>query len=179
MACGHHDAAFARSGGCLLPRPRPTAGKFFPLALLVGILAAPVLSRADPIKGVVNGAVENGYARIVFNLRDYDEGSVRQSGNVLIITFKAPVDLSVDRLAAQLPGYVGAARQDPDRLSIRLALARKITVNAMIAGEKYFVDLLPDGWKGLPPSLPQDVIEELAQRAREAEKFAQREKMRV
>jgi tetratricopeptide (TPR) repeat protein len=33
-----------------------------------------------------------------------------------------------------------------------------------------FVDLLPDGWSTLPPGLPRDVIDELARRAREAEK---------
>jgi tetratricopeptide (TPR) repeat protein len=33
-----------------------------------------------------------------------------------------------------------------------------------------FVDLLPDTWSGLPPGLPRDVIEELARRARVAER---------
>ena len=40
----------------------------------------------------------------------------------------------------------------------------------MAAGERLFVDLLPDGWTGLPPGLPRDVIEELARRARDAER---------
>ena len=55
---------------------------------------------------------------------------------------------------------------------MRLALNRKVTVNSMAAGEKLFVDLLPEGWTGLPPGLPQEVVEELARRAREAEKKA-------
>ncbi len=54
--------------------------------------------------------------------------------------------------------------------AVRLALNRKVTVNSMAAGEKLFVDLLPEGWTGLPPGLPQEVVEELAKRAREAEK---------
>ena len=41
----------------------------------------------------------------------------------------------------------------------------------MTAGEKFFVDLLPETWSGAPPSLPRDVIEELARRAREAERL--------
>ena len=53
---------------------------------------------------------------------------------------------------------------------MRLALARKVTVNSMAAGERLFVDLLPDAWTGLAPGLPRDVIEDLSRRAREAEK---------
>ncbi len=64
---------------------------------------------------------------------------------------------------------VGAARRDPDGAAVA-ALIRKVTVNTMAAGEKLFVDLLPEDWTGLPPSLPQEVIEELARRARDAEK---------
>ena len=62
--------------------------------------------------------------------------------------------------------------RDPDGTAVRLALGRKVTVNTMAAGEKLFVDLLPENWTGLPPGLPQEVIEELARRAREAEKKA-------
>src|SRR5262249_32935742 len=35
-----------------------------------------------------------------------------------------------------------------------------------------FIDLLPEGWVGMPPGLPQDVVDKLAQRARDAEKKA-------
>ena len=45
----------------------------------------------------------------------------------------------------------------PTAPAVRLALARKVTVNSMAAGEKLFVDLLPEGWAGLPPGLPQEV----------------------
>ena len=40
----------------------------------------------------------------------------------------------------------------------------------MTAGERVFVDLLPDTWSGPPPSLPDEVIRELAERARVAER---------
>ena len=63
-----------------------------------------------------------------------------------------------------------AARVDPDGRGIRLGLGRKLTVNSMEAGEKLFIDLLPDGWTGLPPGLPQEVVDELAKRAWQAEK---------
>ena len=40
----------------------------------------------------------------------------------------------------------------------------------MTAGERIFIDLLPDSWKGPPPSLPMEVVRELAERARAAER---------
>ena len=43
---------------------------------------------------------------------------------------------------------VGSARTDPDGSAIRLALARKATPNVMVAGERLFIDLLPDTWSG-------------------------------
>src|SRR6185295_7807809 len=49
--------------------------------------------------------------------------------------------------------------------------------NVMPAGERLFVDLLPMGWKGLPPSLPQEVVDELAQRARAAELRLQQQRV--
>ena len=60
----------------------------------------------------------------------------------------------------------------PTARAVRIALNRKVTVNTMAAGEKLFVDLLPESWTGLPPGLPQEVVEDLARRAREAEKKA-------
>ncbi len=72
----------------------------------------------------------------------------------------------------QAAGYVSAARRDPDGAAVRMALGRKVTVNTMAAGEKFFVDLLPENWSGLPPGLPQEVVDDLARRAREAEKAA-------
>ena len=40
----------------------------------------------------------------------------------------------------------------------------------MTAGERVFVDFLPDSWTGPPPSLPLEVIRELSERARAAER---------
>jgi tetratricopeptide (TPR) repeat protein len=130
---------------------------------------------ADPLKATVEATVSGGYARLIFSMADYDEANVRQAGSVLIISFKQPINVSVDRLAVQAPDYVGGARLDPDGRGVRLALARKVTFNAQSAGEKFFVDLLPDSWKGLPPGLPQDVVADLVRRAHEAEQLVARE----
>src|ERR1043165_7848959 len=150
------------------------------LLLLSLLLLFPSMARAAPVKGEVAVTTKEGYARLVFTLAEEAdaEAEVRLNNGILIIAFKQAVDVSTERIPLAAPGYVGAARSDPDGAAVRLALNRKVTVNSMAAGEKLFVDLLPEGWTGLPPGLPQDVVEELARRAREAEKKA-RQKLRV
>src|SRR5580698_4036093 len=75
--------------------------------------AAPGSADDDPIKATLTATVNDGYARLVFDMSEYDEASVRLANNVLVISFKRPVDVSIDRLASQIPDYVGAARRDP------------------------------------------------------------------
>jgi len=143
--------------------------------LLVAILLLlyPAIARAAAaVKGEVAISTKEGYARLVFTLAEESDAEVRLNNGILIIAFKQTVDVSVDRIPLAAASYVGAARRDPDGAAVRLALNRKVTVNSMAAGEKLFVDLLPEGWTGLPPGLPQEVVEELARRAREAEKKA-------
>ncbi|MEA2870900.1 MAG: hypothetical protein QOH67_876, partial [Hyphomicrobiales bacterium] len=140
------------------------------LFLAILLLLYPTTARAAPVKGEVAISTKEGYARLVFTLAEETDAEVRLSNGILIIAFKQAVDVSVDRIPLAAVSYVGAARRDPDGGAVRLALNRKVTVNSMAAGEKLFVDLLPEGWTGLPPGLPQEVVEELAKRAREAEK---------
>jgi tetratricopeptide (TPR) repeat protein len=126
--------------------------------------------RADPIKGEATFVAANGYARLVLKLAEDVESEVSTAGSILVIRFKRPVDIPVDRLSDAVPDYVGSARRDPDGAAIRLSLARRVTINTMTAGERVFVDLLPDSWSGQPPALPAEVIRELAERARNAER---------
>jgi outer membrane biosynthesis protein TonB len=125
---------------------------------------------ADPIRGEASFSAASGYARLVFKLAEDVESEVVTAGSIVIIRFKRPVDIPIDKLAEAVPDYVNAVRRDPDGSAIRLSLARRVTINTMTAGERVFVDLLPDGWSGQPPSLPQEVIRELAERARAAER---------
>ena len=143
-------------------------------ALLLAALMIMFSSNAGaaPVKGDIAVNTAGGYARMVFTLAEETEAEVRLANGIVIIAFKQAVDVPVDRIPMQAPGYVNAARRDPDGGAVRLALNRKVTVNTMAAGEKLFVDLLPEGWSGLPPGLPQEVVEDLARRAREAEKKA-------
>ncbi|MCG2671034.1 hypothetical protein XI06_03490 [Bradyrhizobium sp. CCBAU 11434] len=125
---------------------------------------------ADPIRGEATFSAGGGFARLVIKLGEDVPSEVTTAGSILIIRFDRPVDVPVDRVPEGAPDYVNSARRDPDGNAIRLSLARRVTVNTMNAGERTFIDLLPEGWKGPPPSLPMDVVKELAERARVAER---------
>ncbi|WP_342712034.1 tetratricopeptide repeat protein [Bradyrhizobium sp. B124] len=137
-------------------------------------LTYPATVRAQdlpPVPGEATFSAANGYARLVLKLKEDVESEVTTAGSIIVIRFKRPVDIPVEKLSDAVPDYVGAARRDPDGSAIRLSLARRVTINTMTAGERIFVDFLPDGWTGPPPSLPQEVIRELAERARAAERL--------
>jgi hypothetical protein len=128
------------------------------------------LVRQDLVKGEATFTASGGFARLVLKLAEDVESEVTTAGSIIVIRFKHPVDIPVDKLSDAVPDYVGSARRDPDGSAIRLSLARRATVNTMTAGERIFVDFLPDSWTGPPPSLPQEVIRELSERARLAER---------
>jgi hypothetical protein len=130
----------------------------------------PGVCRADLVKGDATFSEAGGYARLVLKFAEDVEAEVTTAGTIIVIRFKRPVDLPVDQLPDAVPDYVGSARRDPDGSAIRLSLARRVTVNTMTAGEWVFVDLLPDSWNGPPPGLPPEVVRELAERARVAER---------
>ncbi|MCC8958926.1 tetratricopeptide repeat protein [Bradyrhizobium sp. Pear77] len=142
--------------------------------LALTTLTYPASVRAQdlpPVPGEATFSAANGYARLVLKLKEDVESEVTTAGSIIVIRFKRPVDIPVEKLSDAVPDYVGAARRDPDGSAIRLSLARRVTINTMAAGERIFVDFLPDGWTGPPPSLPQEVIRELAERARAAERL--------
>jgi tetratricopeptide (TPR) repeat protein len=136
--------------------------------LLVGF-SAPARA-VDSIRGEASFSAGGGFARLVIKLGEDVPSEVTTAGSILVIRFDRPVDVPVDRVPEGAPDYVNSARRDPDGGAIRLSLARRVTVNTMNAGERTFIDLLPEGWKGPPPSLPMDVVKELAERARVAER---------
>lgn len=126
-----------------------------------------------PLKVEATASTANGFARIIFNLNQIVSSEVKISGGVLVVAFGQPVEVQqLNLLVSQLDGYVTAVRSDPDGRSLRFALSRRVTVNSMEAGERLFVDMLPDRWPGPPPGLPADVVEELTRRARDAERRA-------
>ena len=134
------------------------------------VLMFPGVGRAQPVKGDATFSASGGYARLVLKLAEDVGAEVTTAGTIIVIRFSRPVDMPVDRLADLVPDYVGSARRDPDGTAIRLSLVRRVRVNTMTAGERVFVDLLPDTWSGAPPGLPPEVVRELADRARAAER---------
>ncbi len=152
------------------------AGRPAVLCLVTLLIASPLCvgpmrpALAQALKGEVSATTENGYARLAFKFDDEIEAKVRIANNIVTINFPRPVDISIDRISQHAAEYVSVARRDPDGKGIRIALARKVTMNSMAAGERLFVDLLPETWTGLAPGLPRDVIDELAKRAREGER---------
>jgi tetratricopeptide (TPR) repeat protein len=140
------------------------------LLLVLSLIFAPG-ARAEPAKAELSVSTSAGFARFVFHFTEDSDAEINLNNGILVIAFKEPIDLSVDRIAVGAPDYVNAARRDPDGRAVRLALGRKVTVNSMMAGDRLFVDLLPEGWVGLPPGLPQEVVDDLARRARAAERL--------
>lgn len=140
-------------------------------ALLIALLATlPGAAAADElVKGEIKVVNEANFTRLVFRLDEAVDAKVRLSGAILVIEFKKPIAIAVDRINASAPDVISAARRDPDGKAVRIALARKLKVNAIPAAERLYIDLLPDGWTGVMPGLPQDVVDELASRTRLAE----------
>jgi tetratricopeptide (TPR) repeat protein len=149
------------------------------LLLVALAFVFPGVARAQSVKADLSVNTSAGYARLVFRFSEDIDADVRLANGILIVSFKQPVQVSVDRLSTNAPGYVSAARRDPDGKGLRIALSRKVTVNHMAAGERLFVDLLPESWTAAPPSLPQEVIEELNKRARDAERRVRQERQLV
>jgi tetratricopeptide (TPR) repeat protein len=163
---GHSSSAIAIRG--LQGAPRLWLGTLLvALSLMLALRPGAAALRAD-----VSVSTSGGYARLVFGFPDDPEPEAHLANGILVISFKKPVDVVVDRIALGAPEYVGAARLDPDGTAVRLALNRKVTVNTMAVGERFYVDLLPEDWTGLPPGVPREVIEDLSRRARDAERKA-------
>ena len=138
--------------------------------VLIGLTSSAFSQTEPPVRGEATFSASGGYARLVIKLAEDVESQVSTAGSILVIRFKRPVDIPVIKLSDAVPDYVGSVRRDPDGTAVRLSLSRKVTVNTMTAGERIFVDLLPDTWSGQPPALPAEVIRELSERARVAER---------
>lgn len=145
------------------------------LALALGF-AVPAKA-AEPVKGSVSVFTDGGYTRLLFRFEEEVPARINVAGTIMVITFKKPVQIGVERLNDSAREYISVARRDPDGTAIRIALARKVKVNTMTAGERFYVDLLPDNWTGMLPGLPQEVVDDLSRRAREAERLLHQHKI--
>src|SRR5262245_31384440 len=146
------------------------------LALSIAVAATSAFAQADPVPGEAVLRANPGYARLTIKLAEDVESQVTAAGQIIVIRFKRPVAVAVGRISDAVPDYISSARVDPDGAAIRLSLARRVTINTMTAGERLFVDLLPDSWTGAPPPLPSEVVRELSERARAAERALRQQK---
>ncbi len=124
----------------------------------------------ERVKGEIRVSTDAGYARLVFRFEKEMPANIQVTDSIIVVTFKQPVAISVDRLSGLASDYISAARIDPDGKSIRIALVHKVKLDSIPAAEQLFIDLLPETWKGMLPSLPRETIEDLAKRALEAER---------
>ncbi|HEV7324625.1 MAG TPA: hypothetical protein VGN91_06120 [Bosea sp. (in: a-proteobacteria)] len=127
---------------------------------------APAMAATATLRGE---AMRAGFGRLAFTFDEPVTTRVRVSNGVVVIGFSQPVKLDPGRLAAELPAYISVVRIDPDDRGLRLALARPYRANLLEAGDKAFIDLLPENWTGQLPGLPPEVLAELTQRLRLAE----------
>ncbi|MBD3849616.1 hypothetical protein IED13_28325, partial [Bosea sp. SSUT16] len=135
------------------------------LALAAG-LNAPALAASATLRGE---AMPAGFGRLSLAFDQPTQTRVRVANGVLIVAFGDPVTVDVAKVARELPNYVSIARIDPDGRGMRFALTQPYKANLIEAGDKAFIDLLPQNWTGLLPGPPPEVIAELTQRLRLAE----------
>jgi hypothetical protein len=130
-------------------------------------------------QGQLFATEEAGYARLILSFpsrQDLPGYSMRVENGVLSLEFDEPVAVLLPDIGATMPNYLSVARLDPNGQGLRLALRSSFNFNRTEAGEKLFIDLMPANWQGPPPPLPQDVIDELAERARLAAIAAEQER---
>lgn len=148
------------------------------IALVAAIGLWPALALAQD-KAQLHVTAEAGYGRLVLSFpgrNDLPPYKVKYENGVLAVEFTEPVTLLLPDVAVALPNYLSVGRVDPDGRGVRFGLRTALNINHMEAAEKLFIDLMPPSWQGLPPSLPEEVIADLAKRAKEAERLAEQKR---
>jgi len=157
-------------------------GKTFfvlPLLLIVLFLSQTFSVSAqlsEPLKTAINVSTKGGYGRLAIQLKDrtkFIKHDISTDDNVLIIRLAEPLEIDVDRHARKLSDYVLVGRRDPEGGVLRFALNTGVRVNTMAAGEHLFVDFLPKNWQGPNPSIPEEIVRKLEDRAEEAIELAE------
>jgi len=145
-------------------------------SLLSLIFAVTVISPAlAETTASVNARNETGYARLEFKFKAMPGYTNEVASDVLVLNFDDQVNIDLSEVPERIPDYVALARRDPDGRAFRFAMQRAFRINAMEAGNRLFIDLLPPSWIGAPPSLPKHVMRELSLKALEAERKVQEE----
>lgn len=158
----------------LLSKQSRVAGRLWSLAVAVAVVGCTGFGAAAADRASFSFSDDGGYQRIVIDFETLPVYDIKANDSVLIISFDQPIDPGDAFKGLDKQKFIVAGRLDPDGKAVRLALAQKLSVNTIEAGEKLFIDLLPEDWQGGPPGLPRRVIAELAERARKAEEEKRR-----
>lgn len=110
-----------------------------------------------------------GFGRLALTFDEPTTTRIRVGNGVLVVAFDSAVKIDISKIVKELPDYLSLVRTDPDGRGIRFALARPYKANLIEAGEKAFIDLLPETWAGLLPGPPPEVIADMTERLRVAE----------
>ncbi|MGC4077415.1 MAG: hypothetical protein QM702_10355 [Rubrivivax sp.] len=146
------------------------------LAMLFGTLLQPAFAQE---KAQVLATQEQNFGRLVItfpNRTDLPAYKVNYDNGVLAIEFEQPVSVLMPDVALALPDYATIGRVDSDERGIRIGLRSTYNINRMEAGESLYVDLLPPNWAGPPPTLPPEVTQKLAERARKVAEEAEQKR---
>ena len=153
-----------------------------PVRLLLAALFCVALSCAGAFaedRVQVHATAEDGFGRIILEFSgrlDLPHYKIAFDNNVLTVTFDDPVTMPLPDMATVLPQYLTVGRADPDGKGVRFGLRSPVTIHSMEAGEQLFIDMLPVGWQGLPPSLPPEVVAALTERAKNASIIAEQKR---
>lgn len=149
----------------------------FAAALIVLVLAGLPLGPAEANGVRVDLSEEDGFGRLIFT---FSGGipSHRASVNsgVLVLEFGRAVAVDSDTFMREMPRYFALIRQSEDRRTLRAALTTDFTLDTKTAENSVYVDLLPPGWTGAPPPLPEEVVTRIEE-ARQAKKAAEEAEM--
>src|SRR6478609_2377522 len=167
--------SLGRAGARTLQRGAGAPSSLKACLILIALIFSGA-SQAEPVKGEASFSAAGGYARLVFKLAEFVDAEVIAAGSIVVVRFKRPVDIPVDQLSDAVPDYVGSVRRDPDGAAIRMSLTRRVTINTMAAGERVFVDMLPDSWSGQPPPLPAELVRKAERALRQQRAAAEAKK---
>jgi tetratricopeptide (TPR) repeat protein len=152
--------------------------RFYAAALLLCAFVL-FLSRAVQAREVtVRGTDMGRYGRILLQFDTAPEVSLRNNNGIFVVTFSEAVTIRSERLASDLGNFISQVRRDPDGKGMRIATTRNFRPNVLEAGDRIYIDLLPESWTGLTPGLPAEVVDDLAKRAKQAETLQAAEALR-
>lgn len=130
-----------------------------------------VVFAQEVVKADIETSTDRGFGRFAITLPDrtrFIDYEVSTEDNVIVLRLSKPITVDLRAEVIPLSDYVLIARKDPEGSVLRFALAAGVRVNTLAAGEHLYIDFLPRNWRGENPSIPEEVVRKLEQRAEDA-----------